>query len=756
MTFGNASANACLLWIWMLSSLSDSYTCSAFRGTTRSHAYKTMIPKVNFVQLKRSALRLRQNDYVSNDDELSNLLRSYGYDRRLLEIRPGDLPLLAEVFVDGTSVLGQIVQFLSSSVEPKVVVFLGTKLEQMVVDLGQVTTIWDKPVDHDADANLPPLPDWDEVVSQAQIFSKDNAEGAFDRLYRTRVGRARSSTNGLSKRDVTRLVQLYPDAEQARVVDVLLRKLIKAGSGLSRLVDSSVAKAYLFRGMPEKAGIQQRAVASYLLAHDAAAGGRFKRWPCGYVTSAFDQGSLLSISVLNGGWLVVDQSVRAGTEARKFVQRAADNDGTVSSVRAGKSSTAADERILQRLECLAMGELFSKETSDERDLELDVREVLNGMNLSLSPQGAKKALIQVGWWSGMESFDRIEPWPKEVLDASAWYSKWARKNLGSGEKRVDLTHLPAIAIDAKKTSFCDDAIGVRPRASTGRAVDLAVSKWEVLIHITDMSDIYAATSLDSIPDPEDHLLKLRDAARRRGTSRYDLPLGPLHLLPPVVLQALSLSSRKESHRCVTLWAYIDERTGRLRDAGIERTVISSPVHLSYEAATALMTDSTDANSISLANKARAILLVSERNLQLWNNQHRDVNQAAQKREQRLAARALNNDVSHTFGASNGHFQRTRGHRLVDSSLQLYAYAINDLLRKAKAPIPIAAGADASRSARVATAPLRRYIDGESQRQALAVLCGYGTPMTIGECREAGIAANGARNAISNFRAVRKK
>ena len=39
---------------------------------------------------------------------------------------------------------------------------------------------------------------------------------------------------------------------------------------------------------------------------------------------------------------------------------------------------------------------------------------------------------------------------------------------------------------------------------------------------------------------------------------------------------------------------------------------------------------------------------------------------------------------------------------------------------------------ASHRGRVATAPLRRYIDDQAQRQLLAILCGYGRPMNLQE------------------------
>jgi hypothetical protein len=55
-------------------------------------------------------------------------------------------------------------------------------------------------------------------------------------------------------------------------------------------------------------------------------------------------------------------------------------------------------------------------------------------------------------------------------------------------------------------------------------------------------------------------------------------IGPLHLLPPVALTALLLVTDKDkaTNMCVMLWAYIDKIDGRLLEAGLERTIISSP------------------------------------------------------------------------------------------------------------------------------------------------------------------------------------
>ena len=106
------------------------------------------------------------------------------------------------------------------------------------------------------------------------------------------------------------------------------------------------------------------------------------------------------------------------------------------------------------------------------------------------------------------------------------------------------------------------------------------------------------------------------------------------------------------------------------------------------------------------------------------------NTSAKKREERLnvkemVAKEMNQGSPMRDVGSDGSFQRTRGHRLVDSSLNLYGNTLNQLLSRAKAPIPQASGSNVSRGERLGTAPLRRYIDGIAQRQALSVICSYG-------------------------------
>lgn len=231
----------------------------------------------------------------------------------------------------------------------------------------------------------------------------------------------------------------------------------------------------------------------------------------------------------------------------------------------------------------------------------------------------------------------------------------------------------------------------------------------------------------------------------------------------MALTALSLAANEPAtpNRCVTLWAYIDERDGKLLEAGLERTITSSPTALSFHDATSLLEIDPDEVPRSLSN-AKAILSVAERILSLWNSRHRQRNQAAQKREQRLSTKELvSKELSAAAGTQarddgvGGSFQRSRGHRMVDSSLDLYAFAVGTLMSRAKQPIPRASGSGADRGGRLGTAPLRRYIDGIAQRQALSVLCGYGKPLTKRDCLEAAKVAARASDTIANVRSSKQ-
>jgi len=749
---------------------------------------------------------------------LETLLREKDCPRlRTLHLQE-QLPVAAEIFHRGQSVVGHITAIRSAS---RVQVRLPASAAGMVdddgstdvtVDFGQITTIWcDGGEDDDEDG----VHDADAAAATYNNHNPAEVEAALDRLYRDRLS-IRVGGGFLTKKRMGQIVNSWKldDADEQQAAAAVLRKLGQAGGveSMHRLVDSQ----QLYYGSTEHpTAIQSRRHAAHCLSVDSALCGRFQRWPSVWVSATRaksksssgsstntnnatsdssnsqdygeDDAELLldTVTFVNGGWRVLDKSVRVLSEGRKFAERRTDASPSSNS---RLTTTVADQRILRRLECLAMGEMLVSPSSSSSPrsrgdddhskskdlLELDVREALAALQLPANPQGAREALVRVGHWSGDATQQRhlekvLEPWSPPVLAAARWYAEETaavNNNNGAGslvssnnqDLRLDLTHLPTVSVDAARTAFRDDALGIRPRAATGRRVHPEASKWEILVHIADVSDLYVAKDDGDLI--QDHLSTLAAAAERRGESRYDLPLGPLHLLPPVALRAMSFpdnNSVPHHHRCVTIWAYIDERSGKLLDAGIERTLVAAPTKLSFAEATALMDGKGSAAALDAHKKARAMLLVVERNLKLWSDERRRNSEAARKRESRMAAREAQGGARRRLSGNKPSgddgrdgFRRTRGHRLVDAALDLYAYASTGLLRKVNAPIPRTPGAG-----RVATAPLRRYIDGQAQRQLLAVLCDYGQPMSLAECKEVFKVASDARNAITNIRARRK-
>lgn len=723
----------------------------------RGHRYVSvqlvsLLVIIVFVRVDAFAPTPRQSRRSSSLFCTEQLLRDYGFGRRLQTLTPGDLPVTAELHDHGTWELCRIIQLEPpSKVGSPPRIQVQVKDDLRTVDLGQITTIWESNALEESN-----------VQDQLDSFPMQHYELAMQNLYHNYSHRAQTSKGGLTKKNMSKIVRkkIKDEAGQAHTEDIL-RKMLKAGEGMARLVDSTLAMDYLYvDDYPETDNetALRRAVGGYAVAKDATLGGRFKRMACTFVSAEqTEDATMASITFVNGGWLVVDQSVRDGAEGRKFAQRTQEG---------SRILTAADERISHRLECLAMGEIFGAIT-DENELEVDVRESLKALDLPATPEGAQEALVRIGRWSEGQSAGRLEPWSQDTLSAAKEYTKAdleRRKQLAklcqrdaepNIESRVDLTSLPAVCIDAKTTTFRDDAIGVRPRSSTGRKLVPEASKWEILIHIADVSDIYSPESsfLDSTT-----MEHLRAAAISRGTSRYDLPLGPLHLLPPVVLKSLgfvtnnpdSTKSAMIPNRCVTLWAYIDERNGKVLDAGLERTLISSPSALTYDSASKCLDNREKLEKNDPLAKATAVLALAERNLLLWSKQYKQTSEAARKREERLSAREI-------VSQNRKGFQRTRGHRLVDTALDLYGVALSQLLRRKKAPIPRASGSGADRMGRVATAPLRRLVDGMAQRQALSVLCGYGgRPLTVDECREVNAQANEAMDRLANIRPLKQK
>lgn len=115
------------------------------------------------------------------------------------------------------------------------------------------------------------------------------------------------------------------------------------------------------------------------------------------------------MTLVNGGWLVVDQCVRASHEGQMFAEQqvlAMQQQERNSAWPVTKSSTAlidkagtnpiTEERIAHRLEFLAMGEKPDDNSSDSNSkLEVDVRAALRASSFPPTSEGTREALVQM-------------------------------------------------------------------------------------------------------------------------------------------------------------------------------------------------------------------------------------------------------------------------------------------------------------------------------------------------------------------------
>jgi exoribonuclease-2 len=132
--------------------------------------------------------------------------------------------------------------------------------------------------------------------------------------------------------------------------------------------------------------------------------------------------------------------------------------------------------------------------------------VLRELNLTQSPENAHALLLKLDYWDHTRN-----PYP-ERFGLSIGPPGGILPDLPE-EARVDLTHLPAFAIDDEDSTDPDDALSLEGN--------------RLWVHVADVA---ALIEPDSPPDVE---------ARARGANLY-LPEGTVHMLPPRATQMLGL------------------------------------------------------------------------------------------------------------------------------------------------------------------------------------------------------------------------
>lgn len=189
---------------------------------------------------------------------------------------------------------------------------------------------------------------------------------------------------------------------------------------------------------------------------------------------------------------------KADREARAAEQRAWEN--FLTRVKAGEYQAEQDKRYLIDVEQLALG-------------KTDQSHVLSELNRSETPENAHALLLEIGYWD----YTKV-PYPERLgvpttpPDVSLPASSYLED-----EERVDLTYLPAFAIDDQGSRDPDDAISLEV-SDEGRRL------W---VHVADVA---ALVTPDSEADLE---------ARARGATLY-LPDGNVTMLPRPAIKQLGM------------------------------------------------------------------------------------------------------------------------------------------------------------------------------------------------------------------------
>ena len=170
-----------------------------------------------------------------------------------------------------------------------------------------------------------------------------------------------------------------------------------------------------------------------------------------------------------------------------------------------------DSRYLREVEDLALG---------RRDRSRVLREV----GQAETPEKAHGLLLRLGWWD-----QAVDPYPQRLGLATMPVAIEMPELLP--EERLDLTHLPAFAIDDEGNQEPDDALSLDGplrfplRCAPGpRAPGFHGRLW---VHVADVA---AVVWPDSAVDVE---------ARARGATLY-LPEGPVRMLPESAVRSLGL------------------------------------------------------------------------------------------------------------------------------------------------------------------------------------------------------------------------
>lgn len=269
-------------------------------------------------------------------------------------------------------------------------------------------------------------------------------------------------------------------------------------------------------------------------------------------------------------WAELKQRI---VEARNNLDVTFDVDAESDEIRAAFQS-------LERLGCLAN---LSPEDADRdekaaigEDAEaiITAKEFLKKLGLRLTPEASRTLLVETGIWSIHTNLDIIRlriptTFAPGLEDLAIKLATDPPPDVDE-ESRLDLTHLPAFAIDEASTREIDDALSVETLNDSEEASGPSHKRQRLWVHIADPSRHVA---LGSPLDKE---------ARRRASSLY-LPTGTVPMFPmglasgPLSLSPGDVSCALSIGLCLDADGGIDETTAPIITPSLVRTT-----RLTYE------------------------------------------------------------------------------------------------------------------------------------------------------------------------------
>eukprot|EP00184_Porphyridium_aerugineum_P007524 CAMPEP_0184696838 /NCGR_PEP_ID=MMETSP0313-20130426/4008_1 /TAXON_ID=2792 /ORGANISM="Porphyridium aerugineum, Strain SAG 1380-2" /LENGTH=713 /DNA_ID=CAMNT_0027155553 /DNA_START=145 /DNA_END=2286 /DNA_ORIENTATION=+ len=419
------------------------------------------------------------------------------------------------------------------------------------------------------------------------------------------------------------------------------------------------------------------------------------------------------------GWRAVPKSVASSRAYETFEELCKQ---AVDDVKQHKKSSimwSADHmEILRQLEiCVVSGSAFPK----------FLRNIMKSLGYEDSKQGAQELLVAIGFWSSnssglssaaaessssssssstsnspsanSSSTTRNWAFSDEVLEAA----RQARDKLFAERTQLtdpnhpvsldflDFRRNDVLCIDDSTASFRDDAIHFH------RMVYKKRDCIEVNVHVADVDQ---AVPYDSVLDK---------IARDRGQSIY-LPAGPLHMLPPMCMEAISFNE-KQAAEAVTVRMIVDLATGRVLDHTVCRSIVPPVRVMTFKKAQdeyETLGDNADENLGLLMEASNAIASF-------------DGFQRRKHRSDYMSVREDNKTSSSAASSSSVRkYEFSDMHDAVDVVLNTAGQFIRRFAKYFEVYLPERRGSEFF-ALRCGTAPMRKYMDLAVQRQLKAII-----------------------------------